>query len=65
MKYNVVLVESEEGFAVECPALRGCHSQGAKREEALANIREAIQDWLAVAAEDAKLFRVTEAEVTV
>jgi predicted RNase H-like HicB family nuclease len=65
MKYKVVLVESEEGFAVECPALRGCHSQGATREEALANIREAIQDWLAVAAEDAKLFRVTEAEVTV
>ena len=65
MKYKVVLVESEEGFAVECPALRGCHSQGETREEALVNIRDAIQDWLAVAAEDAKLFRVTEAEVTV
>lgn len=48
------MVESEEGFAVSCPALPGCHSQGATREEALANIREAIQLWLEVAEEDAK-----------
>ena len=47
MRYRVVLVESEEGFAVSCPALKGCHSQGATREEALRNIREAIQEWLA------------------
>ena len=47
MRYRVVLVESEEGFAVSCPALKGCHSQGATREEALLNIREAIQEWLA------------------
>jgi len=47
MRYRVVLVESEEGFAVICPALKGCHSQGATREEALLNIREAIQEWLA------------------
>jgi predicted RNase H-like HicB family nuclease len=47
MRYRVVLVESEEGFAVSCPALKGCHSQGATREEALQNIREAIQEWLA------------------
>ncbi|HEY3760760.1 MAG TPA: type II toxin-antitoxin system HicB family antitoxin [Verrucomicrobiae bacterium] len=54
MQYQVVMVESEEGFAVSCPALPGCHSQGATREEALANIREAIQLWLEVAEEDAK-----------
>ncbi|MEI9866117.1 MAG: type II toxin-antitoxin system HicB family antitoxin [Limisphaerales bacterium] len=53
MQYNVVMVESEEGFAVSCPALPGCHSQGATRDEALANIREAIQLWLEVAEEDA------------
>ena len=49
MKYRVVLIESEEGYAVSCPALRGCHSQGTTLEEALANIKEAIRDWLAVA----------------
>lgn len=53
MKYRVVLVESEEGYAVGCPALPGCWSQGANREEALVNIREAIRLWLDVAEEDA------------
>ena len=48
MKYRVVLIESEEGYAVSCPALRGCHSQGTTLEEALANIKEAIREWLAV-----------------
>ena len=53
MQYNVVMVESEEGFAVSCPALPGCHSQGTTHDEALANIRDAIQLWLEVAEEDA------------
>jgi len=53
MQYHVVLIESDEGFAVSCPSLPGCHSQGATREEALANIREAIALWLEVAEEDA------------
>ncbi len=53
MKYRVVLVESEEGYAIGCPALPGCWSQGANREEALVNIREAIRLWLDVAEEDA------------
>lgn len=53
MKYPVILIPSEEGFAVSCPALPGCWSQGKTQEEALANIREAIQLWLEVAEEDA------------
>ncbi len=52
-QYHVVMIGSEEGFAVSCPALPGCHSQGATHEEALANIREAIQLWLEVAEVDA------------
>jgi predicted RNase H-like HicB family nuclease len=43
MKYPVILIESDEGFAVSCPALPGCLSQGETREVALANIREASQ----------------------
>ena len=47
-KYRVALIKSDEGYAVSCPELRGCHSQGASPEEALTNIKEAIHDWLAV-----------------
>ena len=46
MTYRVVLIESEEGFAVSCSALNGCRSQGQTREEALENIRVAIREWL-------------------
>ena len=60
MQYHVVVIESEEGFAVSCPALPGCHSQGTTHDEALVNIREAIQLWLEVTEEDAG--REAEAE---
>ena len=44
MKFLVTLEEDEDGFIVaSCPSLPGCHSQGRDREEALANIREAIE----------------------
>ena len=65
MNYRVTLIEHDEGVSVSCPALKGCHSQGRTREEALQNIREAIQDWLAAEADEAKSFKVTETEVTV
>jgi predicted RNase H-like HicB family nuclease len=69
MKYPVILIESDEGFAVSCPALPGCLSQGETREAALANIREAIQLWLEVAEEDPRREAASEvgtlAEVTV
>jgi len=44
--YRVVLLHSEEGYAVSCPGLPRCWSQGATEEEALANIRLAIQEYL-------------------
>ena len=34
------------GFVVHCPALPGCYSQGETREEALVNIREAIEAYI-------------------
>ena len=49
MKYPVILIKSDEGFAVSCPALPGCWSQGKTQAEALINVREAIQLWLEVA----------------
>jgi predicted RNase H-like HicB family nuclease len=49
MKYPVALIPTEEGYAVCCPGLPGCWSQGATEEEALANIRDAIGEYLEVA----------------
>lgn len=50
MTVKVVLEQGEDGWIVaHVPALRGCVSQGKTREEALANIREAIEGWLEVA----------------
>ena len=47
MKLKVVVRPGEDrGFVAQVPALRGCWSQGATREEALANVREAIEGWL-------------------
>lgn len=47
IKYLVTLREAEEGgFTVEVPALPGCVSQGETYEEALGNIREAIEAYL-------------------
>jgi predicted RNase H-like HicB family nuclease len=47
MTYRVVLQHSEEGYAVSCPGLPGCWSQGNTEAEALENIRQAIADYLA------------------
>jgi predicted RNase H-like HicB family nuclease len=50
-RYRVILEESEEGFAVSVPGLPGCHSQGATEPEALANIADAISEYLQVVEE--------------
>lgn len=63
ISYPVVLIKSEEGFAIGCPALPGCWSQGASEKEALANIREAIQDYLAAVTDSLKGADVREIEV--
>ncbi len=49
MRVHVGIEQDEDGFWVaEVPAMPGCLSQGNTREEALANIREAIEGWLEV-----------------
>ena len=43
-EFAVILTPDEDGgFVVECPVIPGCISQGDTREEALTNIREAIE----------------------
>lgn len=48
MNYKVALRQFEEGFSVSCPALPGCWSQGETEEEALDNIKIAIEEYLGV-----------------
>lgn len=51
---KVLIYLGEDGYIVaECPALPGCASQGRTRDEAIANIREAIEGWLEVQQERA------------
>ncbi|KAF5423398.1 MAG: putative nuclease of the RNAse H fold [Candidatus Methanocomedens sp.] len=54
MHFKVVLEEDEEvgGYIVSCPSLPGCFSQGDTADEALENIKEAIQACLESLAED-------------
>ena len=51
MKYTVVINTSDEGYSIACPALPGCWSQGKTEEEAVANIIEAIEDYVAAVSE--------------
>ncbi len=47
MKYRVLIEQDEDGmFVAEVPSLPGCVSQGESREEAAANIKEAIELYL-------------------
>ena len=52
MKFITTMDRDEDGvWIAECPAIPGCVSQGKTRDEALANIREAIAACLEVRAE--------------
>lgn len=47
MKIKVILEQGEDGhFVACCPSLKSCWSQGRSEEEALTNIREAIELYL-------------------
>ena len=47
MRYRVLIEQDEDGvFVAEVPALPGCISQGATRDEAVRNIREAILGYI-------------------
>jgi predicted RNase H-like HicB family nuclease len=47
VKVHVIVEQDEAGYYVaEVPALPGCLSQGKTYEEAIVNVREAIEGWL-------------------
>ena len=50
---QVMIYRGEDDYWVaECPSLPGCISQGKTKEEAVANIREAIQVYIATLEQD-------------
>ena len=50
---QVIIYPGEDGYWVaECPSLQGCISQGATKEEAITNIKEAIEGYIAALEED-------------
>ncbi|MFB2879726.1 type II toxin-antitoxin system HicB family antitoxin [Floridanema aerugineum] len=52
-KRQVIMYRDEDGYwIVECPSLKGCVSQGKTKEEALANIKEAITGYIAALESD-------------
>jgi predicted RNase H-like HicB family nuclease len=52
---QVILYPGEDGdLVVECPSLPGCISQGTTKEEAIQNIREAIEAYILTLEEDGR-----------
>lgn len=50
---QVIMYRDEDNYwVVECPSLKGCVSQGKTKEEALANIKEAIAGYITALEED-------------
>ena len=64
-RYRVVLEHSDEGISASVPGLPGCWSQGSTEQEALENIRVAIEEYLSVVAEQTEGADVREVDVTV
>jgi len=53
MKYTVIIEQGREsGYVAYAPALKGCVSQGATREDALKNIKEAMEAYVEALLED-------------
>lgn len=63
MKYTVIFHRNEEGISVSVPGLPGCWSEGDTEEGALANIQDAISEYLAAVKEMSRDQETHEIEV--
>ena len=52
MRQVIIYPGEDKYWVAECPSLPGCISQGRTKEEAITNIREAIQGYIAALEED-------------
>jgi len=65
MKYKIVLNKTDEGYSVSCPGLPGCWSQGKTEAQAIDNIKDAIQEYLAAVYASVKESNVREVEIAI
>jgi predicted RNase H-like HicB family nuclease len=65
MHYKVVLHHTDEGISVSVPGLPGCWSEGDTEQQALENIRDAIQEYLAALDDQLRGADVRDVEVLV
>jgi predicted RNase H-like HicB family nuclease len=63
--FQIALIKHSEGVSVSCPELPGCHSQGETVDEAVENIRDAIEGYLEVYGEPEIVFETREIEVAI
>lgn len=63
-KVSVIIEKDEHGCYAWCPELRGCQSQGSTVEEALANIREAIELYLETLTEEERSVALSQQILT-
>ncbi len=53
MKYTIIIEKGiESGYVAYAPALKGCVSQGETKEEALKNVKEAVEAYVEALLED-------------
>ena len=64
MKLKIILQQDEDGrYNVSCPELRGCYSYGDTIEDALKNIREAIELYLEDVPKEEIAYRLSKIEI--
>ncbi|MEK6545533.1 MAG: type II toxin-antitoxin system HicB family antitoxin [Nitrospinota bacterium] len=64
MRYPVIINKTKYGYDAHCPMLPGCHSQGDTLKEATENIKDAIETYLKMVAEETKGANVYEVEIS-
>ena len=65
MNYKIAIHRTDEGVSIAVPALPGCWSEGDTEEEALANIQDAIREYLAALEDRFRDAEVRDLEVQV
>jgi len=66
LEYTAIFEPAEEGgYVVSVPALPGCSTQGDTFEEAVANIKDAMQGYLAVLKEEGEEIPQAQADVVI